>query len=168
MLGKMIADPHGVEGPTSDDTVADGLGLLDLDVEFAAEKVLANPVAMAWGHPVRGYEIHHGRVVRSGDDPLIDGEGSDAGAVLGTHWHGLLENDDFRRALLHRVAAQAGRDGFRAASDTSFAAERTAQLDLLGDLVEEHLDTTALRDVIRHGAPPDLPTVTSGLAGSGA
>jgi adenosylcobyric acid synthase len=32
MLGRVIADPHGVEGGS-----ADGLGLLDLDVEFAAD-----------------------------------------------------------------------------------------------------------------------------------
>jgi adenosylcobyric acid synthase len=93
-------------------------------------------------------------------------EGSDAGPVLGTHWHGLLENDAFRRALLARAAAQAGRTGFRPAPDTSFAAERTAQLDLLGDLVEAHLDTAALEDVVGHGAAPDLPTITSSLAGS--
>ena len=167
MLGKVIADPHGVEVCQEDRQSADGLALLDLDVEFAADKVLANPVGMAWGHPVRGYEIHHGRVVRSADRPLLQDEGSDAGVVLGTHWHGLLENDGFRRALLARVAEQAGRTGFRAAPDTSFAAERSAQLDLLGDLVAQHLDTAALRDVIRHGAPPRLPTVTSGLAGSG-
>ncbi|MGZ8750640.1 MAG: cobyric acid synthase, partial [Pseudonocardia sp.] len=122
-------------------------------------------------------EIHHGRVVRSGDAPLVDGvdagsaeappgEGSDSGVVLGTHWHGLLENDGFRRALLARVAEQAGRAGFRAVPDTSFAAARSAQLDLLGDLVAQHLDTAALRNVIGHGAPADLPTVTSGLAGS--
>ena len=86
-------------------------------------------------------------------------------SVLGTHWHGLLENDGFRRALLARVAEQAGRTGFRAAPGTSFAAERAAQLDLLGDLVAQHLDTAAVRDVIGHGAPPNLPTVTSGLAG---
>jgi adenosylcobyric acid synthase len=161
MLGRVIADPQGVEGGS-----ADGLGLLDLDVEFAADKVLANPTGTAWGHEVRGYEIHHGRVVRSGDPLLLDGEGSDAGAVLGTHWHGLLENDGFRRALLVRVAEQSGRTGFRVAPDTSFAAERAAQLDLLGDLVADHLDTAALRHVIGHGTPPDLPTVTSGLAGS--
>ncbi len=172
MLGRRIADPHGVEGGS-----AEGLGLLDLDVEFAAAKVLATPAGTAWGHPVRGYEIHHGRVVRSGDPGLVDGvrpdpagagsgEGSDTGAVLGTHWHGLLENDGFRRALLVRVAAQAGRRGFRAAPDTSFAAERAAQLDLLGDLVEAHLDTAALEHVIGHGADPDLPVVTSSLAGS--
>ena len=120
MLGRRIADPYGVEAES-----AEGLGLLDLEVEFAADKVLQNPVGTAWGHPVRGYEIHHGRVVRSGDPVLLDGpgEGSDAGVVLGTHWHGLLENDGFRRALLARVAEQAGRTGFRAAPGTSFAAE---------------------------------------------
>ncbi len=165
MLGRRISDPHRVEGGD-----ADGLGLLDLEVAFDAEKHLGNPVGTAWGEPVRGYEIHHGRVVRSGDPELLDGEGadngSDAGAVLGTHWHGLLENDGFRRALLRRVAGQAGRTGFVAAPDTCFAAQRTAQLDVLGDLVEHHLDTRALEHVINHGAPADLPNVTTGLAGS--
>ena len=172
MLGRRIVDPDGVEGGS-----AVGLGLFDLEVGFEAEKALGPPVGTAWGHPVRGYEIHHGRVVTSGDPGLVDGvhggsagappgEGSAAGVVLGTHWHGLLENDGFRRALLERVAAQAGRIGFRAAPDTSFAAERAAQLDLLGDLVETHLDTDALDHVIGHGAPRGLPTVVSSLAGS--
>ncbi len=163
MLGKRIADPHRVEGGA-----ANGLGLLDLEVVFEPDKHLSNPVGTAWGAQVRGYEIHHGRVARSGDPTLIDGAGSDAGSdngtVLGTHWHGLLENDGFRRALLRRVATQAGRDGFTAAPDTAFAAERAAQLDLLGDLVAAHLDTAALEHVIDHGAAPDLPVITSGLA----
>jgi adenosylcobyric acid synthase len=181
MLGRAIADPHGVEGGS-----AEGLGLLDLDICFDVEKHLGTPTGTAWGEPVSGYEIHHGRVTRSADPPLTApasrhvptresarsgarvGEGSDAGAVIGTHWHGLLENDGFRRALLARVAARAGRTGFVAAPDTSFAAARAAQLDLLGDLVEKHLDTRALEHVIGHGAPPELPVVTSGLAGSGA
>jgi adenosylcobyric acid synthase len=156
MLGRRIADPHGVEGGS-----AEGLGLLDLEIEFAAPKHLGTPAGTAWGEPVRGYEIHHGRVVRSGDPQLLDGEGSDAGVVLGTHWHGLLENDGFRRAFLRRVGEQAGRPGFAVAPDTSFATERAAQLDLLGDLVEAHLDTAALASVIEHGAPPDLPVITS-------
>src|SRR3954469_20412711 len=159
MLGRHVADPHGVEGGA-----ATGLGLLDLEVVFDAEKHLANPVGTAWGEPVRGYEIHYGRVVRSGDPELIDGEGSENGPVLGTHWHGLLENDGFRRALLRRAAAHAGRDGFAVAPDTAFAAERAAQLDLLRDLVAAHLDPAALEHVIDHGAPPDLPVITSGLA----
>jgi adenosylcobyric acid synthase len=160
MLGRRIGDPHGVEGDS-----ADGLGLLDLEITFAAEKTLATPSGRAWGVPVTGYEIHHGQVLRSGDRQLLDGEGSDAGTVLGTHWHGLLENDAFRRLLLTRVAAEAGRTGFVVAPDASFAAVRDAQLDLLGDLVERHVDVGALEQLISHGAPPDLPTVTSGLAG---
>jgi adenosylcobyric acid synthase len=164
MLGHRIADPHGVEVPGGADVA--GLGLLDLEVTFDVVKHLGTPSATAWGEEVTGYEIHHGRVVRSADPPLVGTEGSDAGALLGTHWHGLLENDRFRRALLARVAAQAGRTGFRPAPDTCFTAERAAQLDLLGDLVDAHLDTAALEDVIRHGAAPDLPVITTGLAGS--
>lgn len=155
MLGRRIADPHGVEGGD-----AEGLGLLDLEIEFDVDKHLGNPTGVAWGEPVVGYEIHHGRVVRSGDPGLIGAEGSDTDRVWGTHRHGLLENDAFRRRLLDRV----GRDGFVAAPDTSFAAERTAQLDLLGDLVEQNLDVCTLDQVIGHGAPRDLPIVTSGLA----
>jgi adenosylcobyric acid synthase len=161
MLGRRIIDPHRVEGGD-----AEGLGLLDLEIEFDARKHLGNPTGTAWGEPVRGYEIHHGRVVRSGDPMLLDDEGSDTGVVFGTHWHGLLENDGFRRALLRRVAAQAGRNGFTVAPDACFAAERNVQLDLLGDLVEEHLDVGALEHVISHGAPADLPILTAGLAGS--
>ena len=161
MLGHWIRDPHRVEAGD-----AEGLGLLDLEVEFDEAKHLGNPTGTAWGEPVRGYEIHHGRVVRSGDPQLLDGEGSDRGAVLGTHWHGLLENDRFRRALLYRVADHAGRTGFVPAPDTSFAAHRAAQLDVLADLVEKHLDIRALDHVINHGAPADLPVVTTGLAGS--
>nr|WP_214370152.1 cobyric acid synthase [Pseudonocardia sp. H11422] len=168
MLGRRIVDPGGVEVPGGADV--EGLGLLDLEIAFDAGKHLGRPSGHGLGVPVAGYEIHHGRVVHSGDPTLLhsegSGEGSDTGAVLGTHWHGLLENDDFRRALLARVAAQAGRSGFRAAPETCFAAERAAQLDLLGDLVEQHLDTRALEHVISHGAPVALPVLASGLAGS--
>ncbi|NMI01803.1 cobyric acid synthase [Pseudonocardia acidicola] len=166
MLGRRIVDPGGVEVPGGADVA--GLGLLDLEIAFDAGKHLGRPSGRGLGEPVHGYEIHHGRVVRSGDPAFLDtpAEGSDTGGVLGTHWHGLLENDAFRRALLVRLAAQAGRTGFRVAPGTCFAAERAAQLDLLGDLVERHLDTGALEHVIDHGAPPELPVLATGLAGS--
>jgi adenosylcobyric acid synthase len=56
------------------------------------------------------------------------------------------------------VAALAGRD-FRPAPDRSFARLREAQLDLLGDLVAEHLDTGAVCRLIESGPPPGLPTI---------
>jgi adenosylcobyric acid synthase len=160
MLGRRITD-SGVEFDGS----VEGLGLLDLEIVFDAEKHLGTPTGTALGEPVTGYEIHHGRVVRSGDPGLVGHEGSDRGHVLGTHWHGLLENDAFRRVLLTRLADLAGRTGFAVSPDTSFAAERTAQLDVLADLVDGHLDMPALEHVINHGAP-ELPVVASGLAES--
>ncbi|MFS8640707.1 MAG: CoA-binding protein, partial [Symbiobacteriaceae bacterium] len=64
----------------------DGLGLLDADIEFAADKTLRR-----WERPLRGYEIHHGQVTRSAADDW-HGVGLRRGAVCGTHWHGLLDN----------------------------------------------------------------------------
>ncbi|MEJ2860504.1 cobyric acid synthase [Actinomycetospora flava] len=161
MLGRRIHDPHGVEAAPG---TVDGLGLLDVEVTFEVAKHLGTPTGTALGEPVAFYEIHHGRELRSSATaPLVtlaDGapEGVDGGHVLGTHAHGLLENDALRRRLLVRAAAVAGRE-FVVAPDTSYAAVRAAQLDLLGDLVEKNLDTDALERLITEGAPTGLPTV---------
>ncbi|KWX01542.1 Cobyric acid synthase [Carbonactinospora thermoautotrophica] len=88
-------------------------------------------------------------------------EGCRVGAVWGTTWHGVLENDAYRRAFLAEVARAAGRD-FTPAADTSFEAARQRRLDLLGDLVAEHLDTGALWRLIEGGAPAGLPFVPPG------
>jgi len=159
MLGRLIVDD--VESRAGE---VSGLGLLDLEVVFDPVKHLGRCRGTALGQPVTGYEIHHGRVVHRGEPPLVTDvdEGSDGGHMLGTHWHGLFENDAFRRALLRRVAGLAGRPGFLPAPDTSFAAVRAAQLDLLGDLVSTHLDTVALAKLIEDGAPPGLPFVPPG------
>ncbi|OZE25428.1 cobyric acid synthase CobQ [Rhodococcus sp. 05-2255-1e] len=154
MLGRTISD--SVESGVG---TVEGLGLLDLDIEFAAEKVLVQVSgrSVAFGSdPVRGYEIHHGRVVRNEDDALLTtaggvGEGSVRGGVVGTHWHGLLESDDFRRSFLAWVAEKAGRAGFEVASDTSVAALREQQLDLLADLVDSNIDIDAVLDLIENG-----------------
>ncbi|TYR46508.1 cobyric acid synthase, partial [Streptomyces parvus] len=79
----------------------------------------------------------------------------------GTHWHGSLESDAFRRRFLVEVARAAGRR-FVPAPDTSFGVLREEQLDRLGDLVEEHADTDALWGLIEGGAPAGLPFVPPG------
>ncbi|MGY1780945.1 cobyric acid synthase [Geodermatophilus sp. SYSU D01036] len=139
-----------------------GLGLLPADVRFAREKTLGRPSGEALGHPVRGYEIHHG-VVTYGDgaEPFLDG--GRAGSVWGTTWHGALENDGFRRAFLAEVARAAGRR-FTPAPETSFAAVREQRLDALGDLVAGHADTDALWRLLEDGPPADLPVLPPGDA----
>jgi adenosylcobyric acid synthase len=164
MLGRLIADD--VESRAGE--VA-GLGLLPTRTDFGPTKILARPSGVALGHPVEGYEIHHG-VVRldpaapaaqtEAAEPFLDGWR--LGSVWGTTWHGALENDDFRRAFLGEVATAAGRTGFRPAPDTSFAQLREARLDSLADAVADHLDTGALRRLIYGGPTPGLPFVPPG------
>ncbi|MBA2636625.1 MAG: hypothetical protein H0U79_00075 [Solirubrobacterales bacterium] len=77
-------------------------------------------------------------------------------ATLGTSWHGLLEHDEARRALLRWVATRRAIP-FAPAATLCFADERERQLDVLGDLIEQHLDTDRLRALIERGVPTDLP-----------
>ena len=138
-----------------------GLGLLDADITFDDAKTLRR-----WPGPLTGYEIHHGRVSRCAEGTWfeVDGEpqGNARGAVYGTHWHGLLDNDAFRRAWLGAVADQAGRTGFAVAADTDVAARRDAQLDAIADLLAAPLDVAAVLDLL-NGAPPLRPCVATDL-----
>jgi adenosylcobyric acid synthase len=134
----------------------DGLGVLDADIEFAPDKTL-------WRHevPLHGYEIHHGQVSRSTEDDWL-GVGIRHGSVYGTHWHGLLDNNDVRRQWLTAVAAAAGRSGFVAAGDVDVGARRDTQLDLMADLITSHVDIDAVIDLLQHG-PPVLPSIATRL-----
>jgi adenosylcobyric acid synthase len=136
MLGRTIADPAGVEGDAGAEV--EGLGLLDVRTEFTPEKVLRL-------HQPAGYEIHHGRV---------RGEGR-AGKVVGTMVHGSLEDDATRGAYL---AEMLGVD-----SAASFPEARERRLELLADLVEEHVDVAALLRLVTDGMP-NVPVLPPGAA----
>jgi len=157
MLAGSIDDP--VESRLG---LLDGLGLLPVRVVFGPSKRLGRPVGRALGAPVAGYEIHHG--IAEVTDPAAERflDGCRRGAVWGTSWHGVLENDEFRRAFLAEVAALAGRD-FTPVPDTDFAAVRQARLDALGDLVADHLEVAALSRLITGGPPPGMPSVLVSL-----
>jgi adenosylcobyric acid synthase len=153
MLAREIDDP--VESGAG---MVKGLGLLPARVTFGADKRLGRPSGTEYGEPVDAYEIHHGMVIPDDSVASFTGDGCRAGAIWGTTWHGTLENDGFRRAFLTDVAAVAGRD-FTPKPDTRFAALREARLDLLGDLVADHLDTAAITDLIDNGVSSGLPAV---------
>ena len=80
---------------------------------------------------------------------------------MGTSWHGVLESDRFRRALLSWVAER--RDLDWSPGEMPFAAAREAQLDKLGDLVAENIDREALVRLIDDGPPFGLPVVAGQL-----
>ncbi|HEY2600352.1 MAG TPA: cobyric acid synthase [Thermoleophilaceae bacterium] len=159
LLGERIED--AVESGRG---AVEGLGLLPVTTHFERDKLLRRRGGRSplFGADAGGYEIRHGRVERHGGEPLLqsdDGEpdGCAAGGVYGTSWHGLLEHDAFRRALLTRVAAARGRHFVPGTS--AFADTREARLDKLGDLIADHMDTQRLGALIDNGAPADLPTI---------
>ena len=151
MLCRRIDDP--VESRAGG---VEGLALLDADIAFAPDKTLRRHDA-----PLRGYEIHHGQVTRSAEDDWL-GVGIRRAAVYGTHWHGLLDNDDFRRRWLIDAAAAAGRHGFAVADDVDVSARRDAQLDLMADLLAAHADIDAILGLLEAG-PPERPAIVSTL-----
>jgi adenosylcobyric acid synthase len=165
MLGTVIHDE--IESRTG---TVQGLGLLPVQTRFAAAKTLARPSGYAGRVPVTGYEIHHGQVEGGGQPWFTSGpggtgvmlDGCRAGPASGTLWHGIFENDEFRRSYLADVATVAGRD-FVPVRGTCFAAARQAQFDALADAVEACLDTQALLRLIEHGATPRLPVLRAGL-----
>ena len=156
LLGRSIADPDGIEGAPG--RSADGLGLVDATTIFGGEKVLGTPRGIGLGVEVDGYEIHHGRFTPVAGDIFPGGIRN--GAVFATMWHGSLESDGFRQAFLAEVAARGGRH--RAPSGVVFTDRREARLELLGDLVEQHLDVDALLALARDGAPSGLPVLPPG------
>lgn len=151
MLGRTIRDCAGIEGVA---TEVDGLGLLDVETNFAAAKTLRLSDGQWLGVPATGYEIHHGRVTGG---PNVDEflGGARAGQVFGTMWHGAFEADALRTRFLRETL------GLRP-SGISFPDARDARLDLLGDLVEEHLDIDALVNLVADGPPVGLPFLPPG------
>jgi adenosylcobyric acid synthase len=166
MLGTVIHDD--VESRAG--TVA-GLGLLPVQTRFAPVKTLRRPSGFAGLVPVSGYEIHHGTVDVSGgeswfttqpDDNATALDGCRAGAIAGTLWHGVFENDAFRQGYLAEVARIAGRS-FTPDAGTSFAAARQAQFDALADAIGSSLDTDSLQRLIENGPALDLRVLRSAL-----
>jgi adenosylcobyric acid synthase len=158
MLGRRILD--GVE---SDTGCVPGLGWLDLETRFEADKVTRQRQGMALGRRVRGYQIHHGRpILGPGARPWLElddlagaeaeGASDPGGRVRGTSLHGLLEEDEFRGAFLEEVSRGRGRRF--APAGVSFSAVRNAYFERLADLVEAHLDLAALERTIAEGGPP--------------
>lgn len=134
MLGRSIADPHGVEGEIG---VSQGLGLLDLETVLAANKTLAQVEGDWDGTPVRGYEIHMG--VTDGAAWPVHVEGR----ILGSYVHGLLDLPE----ACNRVLATA-RPDVTLEAGTSMDAARDEALDRLAAHVASAVDVPKLAKIL--------------------
>ena len=155
MMGVTIDDP--VECRTG---MVDGLGMLPVTTCFEPDKVTLQRAGSADGHPVHGYQIHHGRVRPHGGEQFVIldtpggpvADGVRVGHWCGTTLHGLFEADEFRRSLLAAVALHRGKR-FTSAG-RSFEQARIEAIDRVADALSEHLDMTAIEQLIARATSP--------------
>ncbi|MFT3857785.1 MAG: cobyric acid synthase [Aquabacterium sp.] len=160
MLGRSVADPHGVEADAG--TEVAGLGLLDVHTRYGLDKQLrqtqasfATPQALRTEGPVpapwsgwadvrvQGYEIRHGRTEATSPHAvpaLIDAQGHclgwRQGPVMGLYLHGLFEAPPLMQAWF---GAQ--------------ARGLPQVMDGLADFVDRHFESGTLAKLIDRPTP---------------
>jgi adenosylcobyric acid synthase len=159
ILGRQISDPFEVE---SIDPTIDGLGLLDVVTEMAKNKTtVQNEGTILNGFDsyqklkVGGYEIHMGESKRMSEatKPFIqtadgheDGAVNAAQTVFGTYFHGIFDNDAFRRAFINVLRSSKGLMPIAASVD--FATAKDAEYDRLAKQVKDNLNMTLLMQIL--------------------
>ncbi len=144
MLGRVIDDPLGLEGPGGESA---GLRWFDLETTLEAEKQLRNTAGVLTldGAAVRGYEIHagvsRGRALEKPsallEDGRPDGAISEDGKILGTYIHGIFDAPEACTALLQWA-------GLSDPKTIDYFVVREQAIERLADSVESHLDMQAI------------------------
>jgi adenosylcobyric acid synthase len=146
MLGKMLHDPEGHEGPAGS---TPGLGWLDCETTLAAEKQLRNVTGqlnLPGDAAMQGYEIHLGvtKVPAAStpaawlaDDKEITGKRPDGvitedNQIFATYCHGVLDHPSALQSLLTWAGATE-------TAIIDFASRREADINRLADAVEQIL-----------------------------
>jgi adenosylcobyric acid synthase len=162
MLGRMLLDPDRLE---SDLPELSGLGLLPTETIFTADKrtVQVHGVSSLYGEGnvmvIDGYEIHMGRtrfvedvkhlfLIQSASDEAKHGDGAASadGRVWGTYLHGILHNDDFRRAWLNQV--RIAKHLAPLPAELRYKERREAAFDRLAAHVRDHLDMKLIYEMM--------------------
>ncbi|AGK52172.1 cobyric acid synthase [Bacillus sp. 1NLA3E] len=145
MLGRTIADPLGIESTLE---YTDGLGLLPVTTTITNDKTTVQSEGMLSScgkiFNIKGYEIHMGvSQVEEENSQLITTEAGKDGCknsdetVVGTYFHGIFHNDDFREVLLNEIRH---RKGLTPIYDRiSFNQLREEAFDKLADHVRNHV-----------------------------
>lgn len=153
MLGEKINDRKATESAQKS---VKGLGILPVVTSFEKEKILSCVKAedIVSGLGVAGYEIHHGKTrlfkeckpvfrifQRQGKKAKgLDGAISKDGRIWGTYFHGVFDEDDFRRSFLNKLRLKHGWPPL--SRITSFSQDK--EFDKLAGLVRENMDMDLL------------------------
>jgi len=145
MLGQVIADPNGIEGPAGQ---SDGLGYLSVKTLLESDKQLKQVVGtLALDQSrvkVTGYEIHAGtsqvddiQPVTLEPNGISDGAISPCNQIFGTYLHGIFEQQQAAELIM----AWAGCEEI---AEVDFNALKEEGIDRIADAIEAHLDLKKL------------------------
>ncbi|OIJ19284.1 cobyric acid synthase CobQ [Anaerobacillus alkalidiazotrophicus] len=155
MLGLSIEDPYEIE---SNFQIETGLGLLPLKTTITKEKTtILSEGTLSFGKyftKVSGYEIHMGKTSFVGDyEPFIQMEDREEGCknaderVLGTYFHGIFHNDEFRKNLLNQIRADKGLHEMN--DRVSYQQIREQAFDRLADHVRKHVQLDKINEKMK-------------------
>ena len=150
MLGQIIHDPEGIEGPKGS---SEGFSLLELETVLEPEKQLrrVEGIIKLPGQDkatVTGYEIHAGTTTGAAlKDTLIelgnhqDGVMSEDGLILGSYLHGIFDHSEACRAILDWA-------GLKDVEVPDYDAIREHGIDRIADAIEQYVDMDKLMKVM--------------------
>ena len=124
-----------------------GVGAVPVTVRPGPTRTSRHSTGTWRGHPVAAYEVTH-RTVDADRGEDFPG-GVRIGNTCGTTWHGLFDNDGFRRAWLSQLAETVGSPWTPDPDAPGFAERRELMLDSLADSLTEHVDVDALLGLAR-------------------
>ncbi len=140
MLGRMIHDPDGIEGPPGR---VSGLALLDVETTMLPDKTLRRVSGTCGANPIQGYEIHLGATTGADTKrPMLtiqsrpEGATSSNGQIQGCYIHGLFAADGFRHAFITALG------GPQSTQNYDVSIEQT--LNALADHIARHVDCDEL------------------------
>ncbi len=161
MLGRRIVDTDGVETDTPE-TI--GLGLLEVETTFQAEKITdrIRAIHVPTNLPIVGYEIHAGLVTGieesralfrlthrdTGSANEFEGIRSDDGRVIGTSIHGVFDSVDFRRNFLDEIRISKGIGPLESSEDADPDPGHLAAFDRIADALERCVDMSQIAALV--------------------
>ena len=102
------------------------------------------------GELIKGYELHEGTTILNGSIPLFkikkgignnensDFDGAVEGNVIGTYFHGIFHNYNFRREFLNYIREKKGINTFN--GEDPYETTKDSSIEKLAKIVEENID----------------------------
>ena len=159
MLGEQIEDPHGVETTIK---AIEGIGLLPVRTVLTTDKsTIRSKGRIDFDTSlisVEGYEIHMGRTTLSIEaesfvqvfhEDQVHMDGCKIGdSVIGTYFHGIFHNDEFRTAYLNVIRRRKGIQELSPDDTIHYSELRNQDFVRLAAAAREHIDMVALQQAM--------------------